>query len=114
MAYREHCSRIDVGAARRNTWSMEVWTRRKLFPEGLTELRRGECYNDFLKPNGIGNSMGFGSRASGGRPTLYLYREKFGTDAFGERGTALLRLLYPAFMAGMNSIHGIGGGETAC
>lgn len=103
-AFRQYTSyywQQDLGWKRRQERRLDVFTRRMLF-EDLGELYGSECYNDWLRPHGIQDSMGMvAEMPEGSAPAcLFFHREEFGTDAFGERGLQLLRLLLPAFRAG--------------
>lgn len=101
QAYMTHYGKLDIGAQRRNAHHMEVWTRRQLFADDLDTLLQGEYYNDWCAPNGIRDAIGMVDLAEHGSPGLYLHQRRFGTEAFGNRGTHLLRILLPAFKAGV-------------
>lgn len=95
--YRE----LDEGMRRVRRSRLEVFCRRQLFEGERSTLVTGECYNDFLSPHGMEDSLGMvchsGEDLSAG---LWLHNQRFGLPNLGERGMKIAALLHPAFKAG--------------
>ena len=71
----------------------------------MRELVDTEIYNDFSQPNGMLDCTGLVYDFDPALPpaALLYYHESEQSKPFGERGLALLRLLMPAFKAGVQS-----------
>lgn len=104
-AYADHYAALDLGLQRSSARTDPVWTRRQLFEDDLDTLHGSECYNDYLHPNGILDSMGITLATPRGRAAILLHRDRFGTRFFGERGLGLLRIVAPAFESALTFIH---------
>jgi DNA-binding CsgD family transcriptional regulator len=104
--YVGYYAAIDIGRQRRDELGHEVWNRTLLHGTDLREFRKSEINRDFLVPNGIMDSMGITVELSDPtkHATIFLHGSTAGTEAFGERGLALLRLLAPAFKAGVRDL----------
>lgn len=101
-AYQPYYAKRDLGLRRTLTGRLEVFCRDQLFPDDRRRLLRSECYNDFLLPHGIGDSLGMlekpGDLDGAG---LWLHHSKPQGLKFSDRGMSLLQLLAPAFRAGV-------------
>jgi DNA-binding CsgD family transcriptional regulator len=71
----------------------------------MHDLVRTEIYNDFSHPNGLLDGTGLVYDIDPALPpaALLMYHERESSKPFGDRGLALLRLLMPAFKAGVET-----------
>lgn len=106
-AYAAYYHRLDTGLLeRRRALGLEVSHWSQVYD--LRALVRSEIYNDWSKPSGLLDAMSMtidipGSPFPAG---MVLYHARENAREFGDRGTALLRLLLPAFKAGVHhSLH---------
>lgn len=104
--YVEHYHAVDIGRMRREELRLDVWNRWRLHGPRQRKFRESEIHQDFLAPNRIFDSMGITAEVPGAShpATLFFHSEKAGTPQFGERGVSLLKLLLPAFMAGVRDL----------
>jgi DNA-binding CsgD family transcriptional regulator len=92
---------------------LQVYSRDQLFRPNLAAFYRSEYYNELIVPAACHDTVGL-SCALEGRPGpttvahLLLHHERPTGRPFGERGLALLRLLYPAFEAGVRTCQRLG------
>jgi DNA-binding CsgD family transcriptional regulator len=70
--------------------------------------RRDRAVNEVLLPYGRRDAVGFlhpGSDPAGGFLTnINIYKKRYGTELFGEKGSLLMHLLAPAFAAGVTLV----------
>lgn len=93
---------IDEGTARAINSGVEALTTTLLVGGDWDAYKHDPMMNEFYRPRGIVDAGGFVARLPDQSYTIYeLHRAVFGTDLFGEKGLALLRLLLPAFKAGL-------------
>ncbi|MQA90194.1 MAG: hypothetical protein GEU90_08165 [Gemmatimonas sp.] len=90
-----------------------VWSTRLLLQgaDPPTSLERSLVYQEFYGKYRVWDAIGFAVMPTAGTPSptaepspgalLTCFHERFGTDGFGERGLAMLRLLAPALEAGI-------------
>jgi DNA-binding CsgD family transcriptional regulator len=104
--YVEHYHSVDVGRKRREELGLEVWNRWRLHGPRQRKFKESEIHQDFLAPNRIFDSMGITTDVPGAShpATLFFHSEKAGMPQFGERGVSLLKLLLPAFKAGVRDL----------
>jgi DNA-binding CsgD family transcriptional regulator len=71
----------------------------------MHELVKTEIYNDFSKRRGLldGIAMTYDMDNPASLAALLFYHERPDSKPFGERGLALLQLLFPAFKAGIDT-----------
>ncbi len=107
-----------------------VWTRRMLWRDFHRQFYASEYYNDLIVPNRAFDAMGAAIRVPGVElpAGLYFHHDRPTGRKFRQRGADLLRLLCPAFEAGVHAylefherretlLSGItarGTGESAC
>ena len=88
--------------------ALGAFCRAQLFGRHLRALYRSEYYNEYVVPNRlydaievvapVGHVSGDASLAS-----LWLHHDRPSGPRFGERGVAMLRLLHPSFVAGVEA-----------
>jgi DNA-binding CsgD family transcriptional regulator len=102
-AYDRHFHRVDPGRDR--ALGLDVFRVDTLFDRSKYE--RTELFVDWCTPYRLLDPIGMSVRAGDGfSAVLAFYRDRAGDPRFSERGTALLRLLLPAFKAGVHaSLH---------
>ena len=90
---------------RRRSVALGVWNRRQLYGRHVRDLYRSEYYNDFLVPQRAFDPIGLtaGLDTSEQVVNLYFHHERPTGRRFGARGLALLRMLQPAFKAGVQA-----------
>lgn len=100
-AYASYYGALDHGfRVRRKELGVEVWSRRLLWAPA--ELRSSEYYNDFVVPNRLYDAVGLTIEVDGRGPAgLSFYHARPAGARFGGRATEVLRLLQPAFRAGI-------------
>ena len=83
-----------------------VWTRRSLNRPWATEFYRSEYYHEFVVPIRAFDAVGLALPMDGSIDTaiLFLHHEKQTGPKFGRRGLEILRLLHPAFDAGIHAL----------
>jgi DNA-binding CsgD family transcriptional regulator len=102
--YEAYYQRLDVGLwERRSALGLEVFHRDDLYDR--PEFFRTELYNDWGIPNRILDVLAMGFEVEGVLPfaSVHLLHNTDAGPGFGERGRNLLRLLLPAFKAGVHS-----------
>jgi PAS domain-containing protein len=104
--YLGYYHQVDVVlVARRLAAGVEVYSARGLVP-APGELERTELYQNWCLPHHLGDAVGM-SVSVPEHPTFpalaHVYRERERGPEFGERGQALLKLLLPAFKAGVQT-----------
>jgi DNA-binding CsgD family transcriptional regulator len=108
-AYLAHYGALDYGFRdRRREIAAEIYTRPMLYGP---EHARSEFYNDWIVPYGLddGFGMGIGTSASGLPEAFFnFYHSAQSHQRFGKREVAFLRLLLPAFKAGMHTCRAFG------
>ena len=82
-----------------------VWTRRTLWRDFHREFYGSEYYNDLIVPNRAFDAMGVATPVPGEElpAGLYFHHDRPTGRKFGRRGADLLRLLCPAFEAGVHA-----------
>jgi DNA-binding CsgD family transcriptional regulator len=102
LAYEQYFHSCDfVLTRRRLELGLEVYHRDMLYQPG--EVDHDELYQDWCIPYRLHDTLGMGFQIDGGPfpAGIHFYHEEAGTKSFGDRGVALLRLLLPAFKAGV-------------
>ena len=102
--YLNYFHTLDVGLQiRRRELGLEVCHWSTVYD--MKELVKSEIYNDFSQPHGMLDCTGLVYDLDPALPpaALLYYHESEESRPFGERGLALLRLLMPAFKAGVQS-----------
>jgi len=102
--YLDYFHTLDVGLhIRRRELGLEVCHWSTVYD--MKELVKSEIYNDFSAPHGMLDCTGLVYDFDPALPpaALLYYHESEESRPFGERGLALLRLLMPAFKAGVHS-----------
>jgi DNA-binding CsgD family transcriptional regulator len=105
QAYASYYRTLDIGLLkRRKELGLRVWNRGMLWNPG--ELRRSEYYCDFARPNRLHDALGITLELDGTPELLAglsFHHERPRGSRFGERGLTLLRLVLPAFDAGVRT-----------
>ncbi|MFQ5679704.1 MAG: response regulator transcription factor [Gemmatimonadota bacterium] len=85
------------------TAELGVCNRRMLWRDDLEDYYRSSYYNEFIVPCRAFDMLCASTRLEGAKlpAMLYLHHSKRNGPRFGGRGVHLLRLLYPAFEAGV-------------
>lgn len=102
--YVSYYHTLDVGLqVRRRELGLEVCHWSTVYD--MKELVETEIYNDFSQPHGMLDCTGMVYDFDPALPpaALLYYHEREESKPFGERGLALLRLLMPAFKAGVHA-----------
>lgn len=102
-AYIEYYHVFDTGfLQRRRELGLEVHHWSEVYD--LSTLRKTEIYNDWSRPHGLLDATGmtFDFPDAPFPAAMLFYHSKEGSTPFGARGVALLRLLLPAFKAGVH------------
>lgn len=101
--YAAHYYRQVVGEDVRIKRKLPVWTREELWP--WESFRKSEYYNDFCIPNALEDSAGMSVRISeSDESLLYIHSAKARQFTHMNREIAILRLLRPAFAAGVRAV----------
>lgn len=109
-ARRAYPNREPELPGRKSMWERQVelvvWSRPDAYAEYLGEYYRSEYYNEYIVPirafDAIGLTIPLGKRVQpSAMAGLLFHHEQAGGRCFGERGLALLRLILPAFEAGV-------------
>lgn len=85
-------------------------------PGGSFRYYRSEVYNEYYKPLGIEDHVAIAveprletctdsDMLHGASAFLSAYRSRYGTELFGDKGVAIMRLLRPALMGGLEALH---------
>lgn len=87
--------------------AMKVWSRPMLWRPWLREMYQGDYFNDLVRPTRAFDAIAMTAAVGAGTQTaaLYCHHERPDGPRFGSRGLALLRLVYPAFQAGVRAAH---------
>jgi len=90
---------------RRRSVALGAWSRRLIYGTQLKALYRSEYYNEYLVPNGAFDAVGLTTALDSPDQVvnLYFHHDRPTGRRFGARGLALLRMLYPAFKAGVQA-----------
>jgi DNA-binding CsgD family transcriptional regulator len=102
--YLSYYHTLDVGLqVRRRELGLEVCHWSTVYD--MKELVETEIYNDFSQPHGMLDCTGMVYDFDPALPpaALLYYHEREESKPFGDRGLALLRLLMPAFKAGVQA-----------
>jgi DNA-binding CsgD family transcriptional regulator len=103
-AYLAYYHELDLGFRdRRRELSLEVYHRDEIYGSDHT---RSEFYNDWIVPYDVDDGLGLGvGTTTGGLPAAFInfYHAAKSHRCFGDRELTLLRLLLPAFKAGIHS-----------
>jgi DNA-binding CsgD family transcriptional regulator len=104
--YAEHFWTVDPGVTQtRKALALEVYHRNDVYD--LEVLKRGELWNDWSIPYRLYDPLALNVETGGQIPAaIHFYHDH--EDVFGEREQALLRILLPAFKAGMESYQRLG------
>ncbi|HEX7050433.1 MAG TPA: helix-turn-helix transcriptional regulator [Longimicrobiales bacterium] len=101
-AYERHYWALDVGLrVRRRELGVQVWSRRLLWSR--EELRRSAYYNEFVVPHRLYDAVGLTVEDESGLAGVSFYHERRSGRRFGRRAHELLRVLVPAFRAGLEA-----------
>ena len=103
---REKLPEIDRRwGVRKRTVQLGAFNRALIYGDDLAELYRSEYYNEYLVPNHAFDTIGMATPV--GSPdnvvNLYFHHDRPTGRRFGSRGLALMRMLYPAFRAGVHA-----------
>ena len=101
-AYEHYFHTRDfVLTERRRERALEVYHRDMLYEPG--EMAWDELYQDWCIPYRLHDTLGMGFQTDEGAlpAALHFYHDRDSSPSFGERGVAILRLLLPAFKAGV-------------
>ena len=112
--YVNYYHTLDVGLQiRRRELGLEVCHWSTVYD--MKELVETEIYNDFSQPHGMLDCTGMVYDLDPALPpaALLYYHEREESKPFGERGLALLRLLMPAFKAGVHACLNLAAQRTA-
>lgn len=102
--YAEHFWTVDPGVTQtRKALQLEVYHRNDVYD--LDVLKRGELWNDWSVPYHLYDPLALNVETGGQIPAaIHFYHDRRDRDdAFGEREHGLLRILLPAFKAGLES-----------
>lgn len=103
---RERLAALDQQfGARRRCVELGAWNRRLTYGTRLKDMYKSEYYNEYVIPNRIFDSAGLSAAVDSPEQAvnLYLHHDRPTGRRFGQRGLAILRMLYPAFKAGVHS-----------
>ena len=99
---------LDGGAQRAMSAGMEATTTTHLVETTGTweEYDRDPMINEFYRPVGSRDACGYLVSVPdlNAFASLELHRDRYGTELFGEKGRAILRLLLPAFKTGLHHL----------
>jgi DNA-binding CsgD family transcriptional regulator len=103
---REKLPEIDRRwEVRKRTVQLGAFNRAVIYGDNLPQLYASEYYNEYLVPNRAFDTIGLAT--SLGSPdnvvNLYFHHDRATGRRFGSRGLALVRMLYPAFRAGVHA-----------
>ncbi|HEX6939079.1 MAG TPA: helix-turn-helix transcriptional regulator [Longimicrobiales bacterium] len=99
-AYAGRYAALDHGMlVRRKELGVEVWSRGLLWDPAT--LRRSEYYNGFVVPGRLYDAVGMTVDLASGPAGLSFYHARPNGARFGDRALELLRVLLPAFRAGV-------------
>ena len=101
-AYEQHFWRLDPGVTeRRKQLGLQVYHRDMVYDRG--ELPRNELFNDWCRPHRLMDPLAM-TCEHGAEPvpaSLAFYHDSDAARQFGDHGMGVLRLLLPAFQAGV-------------
>jgi DNA-binding CsgD family transcriptional regulator len=104
LSYLAYYHQFDLGFRdRRRELGLEVYHRDELYGPDHT---RSEIYNDWIVPYGVDDGLGLGvGTSASGLPAAFInfYHAAESRRRFGRREVFLLRLLLPAFKAGIHT-----------
>jgi DNA-binding NarL/FixJ family response regulator len=99
-AYERHFYSVDPW--RRKALDLEVFNLDMVFDR--SEYERSELFVDWSTPHRLLDAIGMSVKSEGGfSAVLTFYHDRLDGLLFGDRGLALLRLLLPAFRAGVHT-----------
>lgn len=107
-AYAEHFWTVDPGVMeRRKALGLEVYHRDQIYDRST--FFKVEIGADWCAPNRLFDAMAVSVEMGTNFPAdLHFYHDSETGRPFGERGTAILRLLLPAFKAGLETRRRLG------
>jgi DNA-binding CsgD family transcriptional regulator len=107
-AYAEHFWTVDPGVLeRRKALGLEVYHRDQIYDRST--FFKVEIGADWCVPNKLFDAMAVSVEMGTNFPAdLHFYHDSEGARPFGERGIAILRLLLPAFKAGLEAQRRLG------
>lgn len=99
--YAEHFWTVDPGMTeRRKTAHLEVYHRDEIYDH--TNFYRTEIFADWCQPHHLFDAIGMSVELELSYPAaVHFYHDTESGDPFGERGKTLLKLLLPAYKAGV-------------
>ncbi len=99
--YAEHYWTIDPGVTEtRKALELEVYHRNEIY--SWDWLKQSELYNDWCVPRKLHDPVALNLETGGQIPAaIHFYHDREYGSTFGERGLGLLRILLPAFKAGV-------------
>jgi DNA-binding CsgD family transcriptional regulator/PAS domain-containing protein len=105
--YVDYYNRVDDTLMRRRPeLGLEVYHTTQLIAP--SDLRKTEIYSDWLTPYRLFDQIGMSFETGGDYPALaHFYHERESGSSFGARHRMLLRLLLPAFKAGVHAWLGV-------
>lgn len=98
-AYLTHYHALDVGFHRLVEHDLRVAHQRALLTHD--ELQRSEIYHDWFLPNGMRDAIGARTVVGDAQAFVFFHCSSPRDAEYAERSTLLLRLLHPAFEAGV-------------
>lgn len=105
VAYETYFHRLDTGVhVTRRERGLTVFSVHDIYD--WAAYRKSEIYADWNRPHRLFDSVAMAVDLAPGPPaaSLHFYHEREGGRRFGERGLVLLRLLQPAFAAGVGTL----------
>jgi DNA-binding CsgD family transcriptional regulator len=105
-AYSSYYYRMDAGSEMVLKKQLPCYNFENLFGENVKPAFKTEIYNDLFAPNNIRDHLGMAFLPDGPTDALSIamvncQSEKANDPRFAERGLAIMRLLRPAFCAGV-------------
>lgn len=113
QAYPNIVPRLPALSVWHQQVKLGVWCRATLYGPFLEEYFRTEYYNEYITRARAFDSIGItvplgGEISSNTCAGILFHHEREGGAVFGDRGVALLRLLKPAFEAGVHAHRSLG------
>jgi DNA-binding CsgD family transcriptional regulator len=106
VAYEAYYHRLDTGLqVTRRERGLEVFGVDDIYND-VAALRRTEFYNDWICPHHLFDTVVVATEVGGDAPaaSLHFWHASEQANPFGEQGLTLLRLLLPAFKAGVRTV----------